>query len=228
MLQLILDLPFPRLLTLNDVLTTGREPVLHELQHYARNLQPEMIFIHGPGACGKSHMLRCFLGSLIQNGARAALYATPHPEALLEHLPLCDWIAIDNLDIWLPDEAQSFFLLLNECKELGVGLICASRKPPAQLTSRDDLRSRLNAGLVFSLPQLNEASLGAALLIEAQAQGLYLPEPLIQYMLRHAPRDMHHLRTILLELDRQSLREKRPVNLSMLKQILSKETKPSA
>src|SRR4051812_33219849 len=47
--------------------------------------------------------------------------------------------------------ARALFVAINEARDGGPGVLAAGDKPPAQLTLREDLRTRLAWGLVYQL-----------------------------------------------------------------------------
>ena len=84
---------------------------------------------------------------------------------------------------------------------------------------RPDLATRLAQGLVFRLHGLSDADKRAALTVRADARGMRLPDVVLRYLLTHCRRDLPSLLMLVDQLDTFSLSRKRPVSLSMLKEI---------
>ncbi|MCZ7563552.1 MAG: hypothetical protein M5U08_06820 [Burkholderiales bacterium] len=100
-------------------------------------------------------------------------------------------------------------------------LLAAGASPPGGLDLREDLRTRLGAGLVFQLHALSDAEKSAALAAHAAARGLRLGEGVLAYLLTHLPRDMATQSAVLDALDRYSLEQKRPVTLPLVREALA-------
>ena len=107
----------------------------------------------------------------------------------------------------------------------GGRLLAAAPQPPAHLALREDLRTRLGSGLICRLHPLSDAEKAAALATQARERALKLPSEAIDYLLRHAPRDMPTLSAFVVALDRYTLEHKRAVTLPLLRELLT-ETLP--
>jgi DnaA family protein len=112
------------------------------------------------------------------------------------------------------------FRLFNSAHLAGLAFLLADRTPPAQLAMRDDLRTRLGQALIFHLAPLTDVERADALRRHALIRGMRLDDSLIQYLLRHARRDLPALMQILDELDRASLELKRQPSLPLLRDLL--------
>lgn len=66
---------------------------------------------------------------------------------------------------------------------------------------------------------MSDAEKLAALGEQARARGLTLPPDALAYLFLRAPRDMRSLSTLLMAIDRYSLEHKRPVTLSLLREL---------
>ena len=90
---------------------------------------------------------------------------------------------------------------------------------------REDLRTRLGSGLIYRLQPLPDAEKAAALAVQARERALKLSPESIDYLMRHAPRDMRTLSAFVGALDRYTLEHKRAVTLPLLRELLN-ETLP--
>jgi DnaA family protein len=99
-------------------------------------------------------------------------------------------------------------------------LVAATGKPPAQLTLREDLRTRLAWGLVYQVHGLSDDEKIDALSKSADARGLVLSPGVLPYLLTHFRRDMQSLSAILDALDRYSLETQRPITMPLLRELL--------
>ena len=87
----------------------------------------------------------------------------------------------------------------------------------------EDLRTRLGSGLIYRLQPLTDAEKAAAVATLARERALKLSTEVINYLLRHASRDMRTLAMLVIALDQYTLEQKRPVTLPLLRELLALE-----
>lgn len=109
----------------------------------------------------------------------------------------------------------------NQAKLDGAQLVVTGDRAPRLLPLREDLRTRLGAGLVYELQPLSDEEKRQALLAAAQARSMPLNKEVLDYVLTHLSRDMRSLMAMLNALDHYSLVNKRVVTLPLLKEILA-------
>ena len=107
----------------------------------------------------------------------------------------------------------------------GGRLLTAAAQPPAHLALREDLRTRLGSGLIYRLQPLSDLEKAAAVATLARERALKLTPESIDYLLRHAPRDMRTLAMLIIALDQYTLEQKRPVTLPLLRELLDLENR---
>ena len=154
---------------------------------------PTILYLWGAPGTGKTHLLNAV------------------PE-----LPTVD--DVQKLDA--AAQAQ-LFDAYNQAQLEGTQLVVSGDRPPRLLPLREDLRTRLGAGLVYELQVLSDEEKRHALLAAAQARGMPLNQDLLDYFLNHLSRDMRSLMAMLNALDHYSLVNKRVVTLPLLKEILA-------
>jgi DnaA family protein len=116
---------------------------------------------------------------------------------------------------------EQLFDAYNQAKLDGAQLVVTGDRAPRLLPLREDLRTRLGAGLVYELPPLSDEEKRQALLAAAQARSMPLNKEVLDYVLTHRSRDMRSLMALLNALDHYSLVNKRLVTLPLLKEILA-------
>ena len=128
-------------------------------------------------------------------------------------------------DVQLLDDAgqRALFVAINDSRDAGPGVLVAADKPPAQLTLREDLRTRLAWGLVYELVPLGDEDKARHLKAVAATRGLQLSDDIVAYLLTRLPRDMRSLQSIMEVLDQYSLMRKRPLTLPLVREALSQE-----
>jgi len=174
--------------------------------------------LYGPPASGKSHL--------------AAVWASKAGATIVEAHDLGvdlpgGALVVENVAQGVPD--AGLFALL----ERGAPLLLTSQLPPSewpaafQLTL-PDLVSRLRALLAFDLWAPDDALLmGLAVKLFADRQ-LSVPESVVAHMIRSLDRSPGAIRDFVAQADAVALAEKRPVNLSLIKELLASPPAPSA
>ena len=77
--------------------------------------------------------------------------------------------------------------------------------------------------MIYRLQALSDNEKAAALAAQAKERALKLTPEAIDYLMRHAPRDMRSLSGFIVALDRYTLEHKRAVTLPLLRELLTLE-----
>ena len=204
--QLILELTAPPAPSFQNFVVGRNAEVLAALTALAQGVAPApVVYVWGEAGCGRSHLL---------SATRDA-----HAETA-RHEPIAFLRVVDDVESLDSTAQGSLFQATFEALS-GSGLVLASGAvPPASLTLRDDLRSRLGAGLVYRVLPLSDEEKLAAVHARARHLGFELPEDVGLYLLRHAPRDLPTLLRTLDALDRLSAKLKRAITLSLVRECL--------
>ena len=165
-------------------------------------LREAIVYLWGEAGCGRTHLLR------------AAARANP---AL---------VAADDVESLDDTAQQALFAAINAAREGGPGVLAAGGAPPAKLTLREDLRTRLAWGLVYQLKPLTDADKVLHLQAEARRRGLTLGDEVAGYLLQRLPRDLSNLNRVLDLLDRHSLARQRPLTLALVREALAEKQQP--
>ena len=214
--QLILDLLPESAPTLDNFVAGGNAETVAALTGWLAGAHSETSFcLWGEAGSGRSHLLLAsgftsidaLLDPALSNATSAEQMAVDHVEALNE----TGQIALFNH--------------FNRLKMAGGQLLTAADLPPAHLALREDLRTRLGSGLIYRLLPLSDAEKASALAAQARERALKLTPESIDYLMRHAPRDMRTLSAFIGALDRYTLEHKRAVTLPLLRELLN-ETLP--
>jgi DnaA family protein len=138
---------------------------------------------------------------------------------LLNALP--DLLSVDDAQNLNATAQTQLFDAFNQAQLDATQLVVSGDRPPRLLPLREDLRTRLGAGLVYELQPLSDEEKRQALLAAAKARSMPLNPDLLNYVLTHWSRDMRSLMALLNALDHYSLAQKRLVTVPLLKEILS-------
>lgn len=226
MRQLLLDLGAEKPQTL-DTFVVGQNAELAQLLHGFANRAGAMpkerfVYLWGEAGSGRTHLLQ----ALADPAARYIPAGSPEDDYLFD----------EDITLYLMDDCQQLspaaqiaaFALFNQVRENGGLLVSAGDKPPASLTLREDLRTRLGWGLIYQVHGLTDEEKIEALTQAATVRGLTLSQGVLPYLITHFRRDMRSLSAMLDALDQYSLETQRPITLPLLKSLLQLEGEPKA
>lgn len=234
MRQLPLDLGHASSSSLEDFITGYNHELLTWLRAWPDSAQPGTpTYLWGPSGCGKTRLLQGLAHQALQQGWHVL------------------WLGVTGFQSWEVESPEApTLVLLDDCQSLdaqqqhwafnlfiesatvlaaaqqarpGMAIVAAGRVPPVDLPVRDDLRTRLGWGLVFSVEPLDDEGVREALLTDCHRRGLKLGEGVLPYILTHFSRDLGFLMGLLDRLDRYALAEQRVVTVPLLKQMLAQE-----
>ena len=216
MRQLILDLLPESPPSLDNFVAGGNGEALAAFTGWLAGERSETSFcLWGEAGSGCSHLLlaSCFA------------YINAMRDPALEGVPDAAELAVDHVEALNERGQIALFNNFNRLKMSCGMLLTAAGKPPKHLALREDLRTRLGSGLIYRLLPLSDGEKAAALAAQAKERALKLTPEAIDYLMRHAPRDMRTLSTFIVALDRFTLEHKRAVTLPLLRELLN-ETLP--
>lgn len=210
--QLLLDLlPPPKPDFDNFVVGANQETLVALHEWLADPKAPTCFLLWGERHSGRRHLLAA--------SGLALADATD-----LEGRVPASWdaagLALTNVDRLGSEGQNALFNAFNHRRQHGGKLLVSSLQPPAALTLREDLRTRLGSGLVYRLLPLTDAEKAAALNARAQALGLALPAGALDYLFSRSARDMGSLTSLIDSLNRYSLEHRRSVSLPLMRRLL--------
>lgn len=220
MRQLLLDLPAQAPQTLASFVAGSNAELLARLDRFAAGdaaLADRTLYLWGPSGAGKTHLLQALAASSRVPARYLGADAGDGGFAYTSGVSL--WL-LDDCDRLSPPAQIAAFALFNQVREHGGLLVAAGSAAPMQLPLREDLRTRLGWGLVYQLHELSDDEKIAALERSARARGMMVAPGVLPYLLTHFDRDMRSLSSLLDALDRHSLEMKRPITLSLLRDLL--------
>ena len=212
--QLILDLLPVSPPTLDNFVAGGNAETVAALTEWlAGGLSEPSFCLYGESGCGRSHLLQASGFDCVDAGMNPSL------KGLTEAIQL----AVDNVEALNAEGQIALFNHFNRLKMTGGRLLTAAMQPPAHLALREDLRTRLGSGLIYRLQPLSDTEKAEAIAAQARERALKLSPEAINYLLRHAARDMRTLSMLVVALDQYTLEQKRAVTLPLLRELLNLE-----
>jgi DnaA family protein len=221
MRQLVLDLSRPPAPTLENFAPGTNTEALAVLRAWlGETLDERCVYLCGPSGSGKSHLLRALAQALQEAGRSVAQVGDGDLETLEGGAMLPSVVVIDDVQHLSAAEQAALFRLFHRLRDDDVRLLVAGDVPPAGLAVRDDVRTRLGAGLVLQLRLLSDEEKVEALRNHAAGRGFALAPEMSDYLLRHGRRDLPSLLAVLDALDQHSLQSKRQITLPLLREVL--------
>jgi chromosomal replication initiation ATPase DnaA len=175
-----------------------------------------VVVLVGPEGSGKSHLADIWAN---KTGARRlsarALDQGGVPGALATGA-----LALEN--VAEPLDEVALFHLLNLAKEDDASVLLTARRPPALWAIRlPDLASRLRALPVVELAPPDDALLRAVLVKLFVDRQLAVDESLISYLVTRIERSFGAARAAVAVLDREALRQQRPVTRALAAELFA-------
>jgi len=200
MRQLPLDIPPAAQPALDRYVAGANAEALERVRALAAGrLREAIIYLWGERGSGRTHLLR---GAAQLNPAL---------------------VIADDVETLDAQAQQALFNAINAAREGSAPVLAAGEAPPAALSLREDLRTRLGWGLVYQLKPLTDTDKVTHLHNEAARRGLRLGEDVVRYLLQRLPRDVGSLNAVLDTLDRHALAAQRQVTLPLVRDALSKK-----
>lgn len=180
----------------------------------------------GPGS-GKSHLLNASAEFARRQGVVLQIYDAAQllccEASEFESYGDCEVLAIDNLDAVAGNAAWEalFYQAINRCRDGDYRFVFSLGKKPTDLTvGLEDLRSRLQWGLMLQLPANGDAEVREILRRRAALLGFELGGEVIAYLMARYPRDLSAQMAILRLLDGASLSQQRRITIPLVRQAL--------
>jgi DnaA family protein len=225
MKQMVLDIGLATGPTLASFMAGPNEAALQHLRIWASerassaNRSPVPCYLWGASGSGKTHLLKAVREALREQGARVGWL-----DASVLEPPEFDetWsvLMLDDVHLYTAEQQQAAFNWFVNAQTHQRAVLAAGERPPADLTLRDDLRTRLGWGHVFGLQVLSEPERRAVLRQAADARGVFLGDDVMDYMLTRFSRDLGSLMELLELIDGYALQTKRGVTIPLIKSMM--------
>lgn len=190
--------------------------------------QGERLYLHGPGATGKTHLLQAACRTVSDAGLRSAYVPlrkmAGQAAALLPGMQSLACVCLDDVGAITGNRDAEIALigLIDGLHACGGRLLVSDRYPVAELSFElADLASRLSGCAAHTLAELDDADKAQLLVSGAAQRGMQLPAATAQYMLRRVDRDVPSLMQALAQLDSASLAAQRRLTIPFVKQVLA-------
>jgi DnaA family protein len=224
MKQLALPIAMARSPTLDGFCAGPNAAAVEHLKLWARSptRSPVPTYLWGPAASGKTHLLLAVREALREQGATVGWLdpSMAEPPGFDDRWAV---VLMDDAHLYNAAQQHAAFSWFVSAQPLQRGVLAAGALPPADLTVREDLRTRLGWGHVFQLQVLSEPELRAVLRQAADARGVFLGDDVMDFMLSRFSRDLGSLMQLLEQLDAYALQTKRAITIPLIKSMLENE-----
>ena len=223
--QIPLALRIPRLASLESYVAGANGAALDHVRAVSAGGRVEAVWLTGPAATGKSHLLAGACRAASEAGLRSmylALDASLDP-AMLRDLEAVDLLALDDVHCAAgrPDWERALFVTLDARLQSGGLLIAADFAPRECGFGLPDLESRATAAAVYRLVALDDEELAVALTRHAALRGLRLDESAASFLLARVGRDLAELAQWLERIDRFGLASQRPITIPLIREVIA-------
>ncbi len=185
------------------------------------------VFIAGPAATGKTHLLLAACAEAEAAGRRTAYLplaaAAGRLRDALDAFEHADIVALDGLEAVAGnrEDEVALFDAHNRARDAGRSLLYAARVAPDALELvLPDLRSRLSQCARIALEPLDDSGRADVLRLRAARRGLQIDDAAIDWLLKRVDRDLVSLTALLDRLDRESLAAQRRLTVPFLRSVL--------
>ena len=223
--QIPLALKLPRNASLDTFVAGANAPALEHVRAIAAGGRDEAVWLTGPAATGKTHLLTGACRAASDAGLRSmylALDAARDP-AMLRELETVDLLALDDVHCAAgrTDWERALFVTLDARLQSGGLLLAADFAPRECGFGLADLESRATAAAVYRLAALADEDLAVALTQLAAQRGLRLDEAAASFLLQRVGRDLAGLTQWLDRIDRFGLASQRPVTIPLIREVIA-------
>lgn len=215
--QLILDLPHRAALGAEDFLVSECNRGAVRLIDSWPDWQDRVQLLIGPGASGKTHLVRVWQAT---SGA-LALAAESLDMASLEAVGEGTALSVEDIDR-LPYDEKALFHLLNVAREKRLFLLLTSRETPSRFDcTLPDLRSRLNALPAIRIGAPDDVLLKTVMLKQFADRQLSVDPKVLDFLALHVDRSLAAASHAVEAVDRAALASGRKITRQLVAKALA-------
>ncbi|HYD18879.1 MAG TPA: DnaA/Hda family protein [Patescibacteria group bacterium] len=176
------------------------------------------LILYGPPASGKTHLCHVFQN---QTDAVCITPATINDFRGVNDFPQTSIIDDAEKMIGETESETALFHTWNRAKEEGAQLLLTGENPPARWNfTLPDLKSRLLAAPAVAIAPPDEQLMAVVLAKLFSDRQLAVPAEVISFITARIERSFKTVNDLVTEIDRQSLSQKRPVTVPLVREIL--------
>lgn len=225
MAQIPLALKLPHHGTLDTFVTGPNAAAFEHVRAVAAGGRAEAVWLAGPPATGKSHLLGGACRAASEAGLRS-MYIAVDPAldpAMLRELDAVDLLALDDVHLAAGrgEWEGALFVALDTRLQSGGLLLAADRAPRDCAFDLPDLESRATAAAVYRLAPLENEELAVALTRHASQLGFSIDDTAASFLLQRVGRDLALLMQWLDRIDRFALARQRRITIPLIREVIA-------
>ncbi|MBR1545090.1 MAG: hypothetical protein IJ638_04060 [Alphaproteobacteria bacterium] len=184
------------------------------------------IVILGPKSSGKTHLSWLFSE---KTGAKIYDASELSDELFSDIVPINSSLVIENIDEIIGDfdSEENLFHIINYAQECNTKLLLTSEKNFSTLTFKImDLKTRLQSFPVANIYAPDDEFLKSLLVKQFLERDIIVAPDVIEYIVKHIPRDTVSVKYVVEQADLLSFEEKHRITVPFIKKIIEKFEKP--
>ncbi|WP_240796869.1 DnaA/Hda family protein [Terasakiella sp. SH-1] len=176
------------------------------------------VVIYGEAGCGKSHLAAVFRQA---TGAEpVSLQSDPY-----ETMGEATVGVIEDVDLIISDHQKDLFHLYNHAREKGLTLLLTARHAPVDWdVNLPDLKTRLGTVPVVEIGQPDDMLMEAVLVKLFSDRQIQVERDVIAFMLLRMERSFEQAITLVQEIDRRALAQKRRITVPLVRSVLQDQS----
>ena len=186
------------------------------------------LALHGPAACGKTHLGFVWRGRSAAIDIAPAALAEAAPPAILGPAKAC---TLEDVDAALAagNLAEERLLhLYNLIGERGGHMLFTGQTPPARWPiALPDLRSRLRAATAVAMAAPDDALIEAVLVKLFADRQLRVDAGVVRFLAARMERSFAAARTIVAAMDRAAMADRREITVPLARRVLAEQSAPA-
>lgn len=213
-----------------NFVTGANAEAVAAVRELASGAGERVLYLSGRPGVGKSHLLQAACKAVHGRGLGVAYLPLGGDQSLsprvLDGMEGQSLLCLDGVDAAAGDAPweAALFHLYNRSEQTGARILVAGRAvPSAAGLELPDLATRLAAGPVFRLRELDDGGRSEALRLRARERGMGLEAGVTAFLMRRHARDMHSMMAFLDRLDRRSLEAQRRVTVPLVRALLEED-----
>ncbi len=184
----------------------------------------KIVYIYSERGLGKTHLLQAYCNKVIDLGMQCAYIDCDNFKFsynMLDTLIGYDWLFIDNIHNADKLSQYILFSLYNYTKFSKLKLIIAANTAPNLLQLElNDLKTRLSLTTVFCLEKLTDNQKKKILIQDNKANNIVINESFYDYLLKNYSRNLAELLILIVNINKYSMQEHKPISIFLLKKYL--------
>ena len=184
--------------------------------------------IWGNEGRGKSYVMRGLNRNYLEGGKQTFQFSFRDKRVtstdILSNLDSLGAIFIEDFEFMKTSEdwERAVFNLINDCIISGTKIYLSSNVVAKDLPIRlKDLASRLSSFTAIEIPEITEEEKIQALLQSSRRKGFLLDNKTVKYIISYTSRSLSDLLRLLNELDSFSLKKKKKISPSLVREMLN-------